>query len=180
MIKSGFTLAEVLITLGIIGVVAALTMPTFTAKTQTAKTGPALAKASTVFAESMKAMFAYFDADSISNMELCDNGELVCSNDYKHTMFIGGAPAHNEPSTKRLWKTMENFMNGSVIQCNSSIGNCPSNSIFFQNNGWAFQSADGTIYQFYGFGKANTYNLNSSPNKPYSEENADTTEQMIT
>lgn len=43
MIK-GFTLAEVLITLGIIGVVAALTAPALVQNAGTAKIGPTLAK----------------------------------------------------------------------------------------------------------------------------------------
>ena len=45
--KKGFTLAEVLITLGIIGVVAALTAPALIQNTGTAKVGPTLAKAVT-------------------------------------------------------------------------------------------------------------------------------------
>ena len=44
MKKSGFTLAEVLITLGIIGVVAALTAPALVQNAGTAKIGPTLAK----------------------------------------------------------------------------------------------------------------------------------------
>ena len=44
MKKFGFTLAEVLITLGIIGVVAALTTPALIQNTGTAKVGPTLAK----------------------------------------------------------------------------------------------------------------------------------------
>ena len=44
MKKFGFTLAEVLITLGIIGVVAALTAPALTKNTGQAKIGPTLAK----------------------------------------------------------------------------------------------------------------------------------------
>ena len=45
MKKQGFTLAEVLITLGIIGVIAALTAPVLVKNSGTAKVGPALAKA---------------------------------------------------------------------------------------------------------------------------------------
>ena len=44
MKKLGFTLAEVLITLGIVGVVAALTTPALVKNTGTAKIGPALSK----------------------------------------------------------------------------------------------------------------------------------------
>lgn len=42
--KKGFTLAEILVTLGIIGVVAALTVPALTKNTGSAKIGPSLAK----------------------------------------------------------------------------------------------------------------------------------------
>ena len=45
MIKKGFTLTELLITLGIIGVVAALTAPALNINANNAKAGPALAKA---------------------------------------------------------------------------------------------------------------------------------------
>ena len=44
MKKSGFTLAEVLVTLGIIGVVAALTLPVLNTNVQKQKVGPALRK----------------------------------------------------------------------------------------------------------------------------------------
>ena len=43
--KKGFTLAEVLVTLGIIGVVAALTIPSLNANVSQQKIGPALSKA---------------------------------------------------------------------------------------------------------------------------------------
>ena len=44
MLKRGFTLAEVLITIGIIGVVASLSTPAIMRNTQNAKVGPQLAK----------------------------------------------------------------------------------------------------------------------------------------
>ena len=49
MNRQGFTLAEVLITLGIIGVVAALTAPVLVQNTGSAKIGPKLAKAISTF-----------------------------------------------------------------------------------------------------------------------------------
>ena len=45
MKKLGFTLAEVLITLTIVGVIAAMTLPSLTANVQKSQVGPALAKA---------------------------------------------------------------------------------------------------------------------------------------
>lgn len=44
MIKKGFTLAEVLITLGVVGVIAAITLPSLLADTASAQIGPKLAK----------------------------------------------------------------------------------------------------------------------------------------
>ena len=49
MKKHGFTLAEVLITLGIIGVVAALTAPALVQNAGSAQIGPKLAKAVSTF-----------------------------------------------------------------------------------------------------------------------------------
>ena len=54
--KSAFTLAEVLITLGIIGVVAAMTLPSFINKAADAKIGPSLAKAVATFDHATKAL----------------------------------------------------------------------------------------------------------------------------
>ena len=45
MRKTGFTLAEILITLGVIGIVAAITLPGLNSNVNTRKVGPALAKA---------------------------------------------------------------------------------------------------------------------------------------
>ena len=112
MKKTGFTLAEVLITLGIIGVVAALTMPTFTARTQTAKIGPALAKASTAFAESMKMMMTHFEADSLSGMSFCNNGELSCPDANKILTFNATT---TDTTGEMFWSQFANFMSGSEV-----------------------------------------------------------------
>lgn len=65
--KKGFTLAEVLITLGIIGVVAALTLPTLTANTQNAKIGPKLAKAVSSFEQANEALLSAHSIDYLSD-----------------------------------------------------------------------------------------------------------------
>ena len=54
MQKRGFTLAEVLITLGIIGVVSALTAPALSTNTQKAKIGPALARFSSILGSAVQ------------------------------------------------------------------------------------------------------------------------------
>ena len=55
--KKGFTLAEILITLGIVGVVAALTMPALIQDTAGAKTGPTLAKVRNTFEVANESLF---------------------------------------------------------------------------------------------------------------------------
>ena len=77
MKKFGFTLAEVLVTLGIIGVVSALVLPTFTASTQRAKVGPKLAKAVSVFEQATQAVLNDAESDSISGAQVeCRAGTL--------------------------------------------------------------------------------------------------------
>ena len=73
MKKHGFTLAEILITLGIIGVVAALVMPTFVTNTQNAKTGPRLAKAVAMFEQANKAILSDEESDSLAGAGVISN-----------------------------------------------------------------------------------------------------------
>ena len=57
--KDGFTLAEILITLGIVGVVAAMTVPRLMNNTSTSQIGPKLAKAAAAFEQANQAMPLY-------------------------------------------------------------------------------------------------------------------------
>jgi prepilin-type N-terminal cleavage/methylation domain-containing protein len=66
MKKSGFTLAEILITLTIIGVVSALVLPTFTSSIQKQKIGPKLAKAVAVFEQAAQSVLDDTQSDAIS------------------------------------------------------------------------------------------------------------------
>ena len=75
MKKSGFTLAEVLITLGIVGVVSALVLPTFTTRMQTAKVGPRLAKAVAGFEQANIAILDDAQADALTSVAI-NNGVL--------------------------------------------------------------------------------------------------------
>ena len=67
MKKSGFTLAEVLITLGVIGVVAALTLPTLMPDTTGAQVGPKLAKAVSMFEQANKALLNDNSVETLSD-----------------------------------------------------------------------------------------------------------------
>lgn len=74
MFKKGFTLAEVLITLGIVGVIAAITLPTLTQSTTTAQIGPKLAKAASAFEQANKALLDAYDVDRFSDTNLSSGG----------------------------------------------------------------------------------------------------------
>lgn len=67
MKKYGFTLAEVLITLGIIGVIAAVTLPTLNANTAMASIGPKLGKAVSVFEQANQALLADMSVDALTD-----------------------------------------------------------------------------------------------------------------
>ena len=69
MKKNGFTLAEVLITLGIVGVISAMVIPTFTTRMQTAKIGPKLAKAKAAFEQATIAILDDAQSDSLSGVQ---------------------------------------------------------------------------------------------------------------
>ena len=67
MKKNGFTLAEVLITLGVVGVISAIVMPTFVSRTQTSKIGPKLSKAVAVFEQAAQAVLNDAGSDSLNS-----------------------------------------------------------------------------------------------------------------
>ena len=58
MKRFGFTLAEILITLSIVGVVAAMTIPSLTANMTNRKIGPTLAKSVSTYEQAAEAMLA--------------------------------------------------------------------------------------------------------------------------
>ena len=70
--KKAFTLAEVLITLGIVGVVAALTIPNLNQNTSTAKIGPSLFKAVNTIENGNKNLLAAMGISRISNAGVSD------------------------------------------------------------------------------------------------------------
>ncbi len=70
MKKKGFTLAEVLITLAIIGTVAAITLPALMTDTTSAQIGPKLAKAVSMFEQANEAMLNANSVDTLSDAGL--------------------------------------------------------------------------------------------------------------
>ena len=77
--KKGFTLAELLVTLGIIGVVAAMTLPSFINKAADAKIGPSLAKAVSSFDHANKALLADKEVEAVSEIITLELGQDIFS-----------------------------------------------------------------------------------------------------
>ncbi len=71
MKKLGFTLAEVLITLAIIGVIAAMTLPALTSNVQKSQTGPALAKAVNTLENMNRNALVQYNARNLETVIKC-------------------------------------------------------------------------------------------------------------
>ena len=106
--RNAFTLAEVLITLGIIGVVAALTLPTIITKYQKQETATKLKKVYTILQQAVRA--AEVDNEALKYWEFRDGNNffdtymkshLRVLTDYKNTRF----PTEYAPQCLNLNKT---------------------------------------------------------------------------
>lgn len=75
MKKNGFTLSEVLVVLGIIGVVAALTLPSLMSDTAALQIGPKLAKAVSMFDQANAGVLNDAIADHLADSGLLGNKE---------------------------------------------------------------------------------------------------------
>ena len=73
MKKTGFTLAEVLITFGIIGIVAAVTLPGLNNNVNKSKVGPALAKAVNTLEAANKVALLEYDVTSLDAIDADKN-----------------------------------------------------------------------------------------------------------
>ena len=74
MCKKGFTLAEVLITLGIIGVVAAMTIPNLIANTRSAQYRSGFKKAISTMSQAGRVAQAQYDFDFAGISSVCIDG----------------------------------------------------------------------------------------------------------
>lgn len=73
MKKFGFTLAEILVSVAIVGVMAALTLPTLRTNTTNAQIGPKLAKAVSTFEQANESLLSSMSSDSLSDADLDNN-----------------------------------------------------------------------------------------------------------
>lgn len=78
MKKNGFTLAEVLITLGVIGIVAALTLPLLNQDVASAQIGPKLFKAASSFEQAVQAVLNDQGEDRIDGLTCNSTTGLSC------------------------------------------------------------------------------------------------------
>ena len=121
MKKLGFTLAEVLITLGIVGVVAALTAPALVQNAGSAQIGPKLAKA-------------------VNTIEVATESCLVAEGASKVTAIASGtAPADFGTS---FGEKLSNYMKISEIS-NKSLKGKWEGSVIKAYNGGAYRSESG-------------------------------------
>jgi len=86
MKKLGFTLAEVLITLGIVGVIAAITLPTLMTDTTSAQIGPKLAKAVSMFEQANEALLNANSVDSLTDFGLEVAGGYYPDSEYSNEL----------------------------------------------------------------------------------------------
>lgn len=135
--KSAFTLAEVLITLGIIGVVAAMTIPTLVAKYQEQVTITKVVKIYGILSNAYKLYVAENNAsplyadDIINNLKIhkiCENSNEGCAdNEYK--TINGGKIAFGKDDS---WLTSVNYavlQTGEVLRYNAQYKlSCTSNN----------------------------------------------------
>ena len=122
-----FTLAEVLITLGIIGVIAALTTPALWAQAGRAKIGPEIAKVQTTISEGVQLFLNDNNAEFLS-IAMKKNGieeptitnlfsECLAPNAYKelssaHTGYIRAEQREGAPTTSLKWNGEEGGYGG--------------------------------------------------------------------
>lgn len=104
---NAFTLAEVLITLGIIGVVAAFTMPTLVNKTQTKILETQYKKAISVLNNGYKKMLADNEVFKVSELPLSTCNDIPCfAKEHKKVFNIVSDSSNNEFDTDITYKNI--------------------------------------------------------------------------
>ena len=146
MKKSGFTLAEVLITLTIIGVIAAITLPSLTANVSKSQTGPALAKAINTLENANRMALQQYESINLSKVV-----EHIKATDGKYTDLL------------------ETQISGSVDSSNTSVYTSKDGISFIVTAGPTAMSSQGNLtnkynYQYYNV-LVDTNGYNKKPNE---------------
>ena len=133
--KHGFTLAEVLITLGIIGVVAALSAPSLVQNASSAQVGPKLAKAISTFETANENLLQEASATSIANSGATEgSGDDIQQNYIVNLSKYMKIAYLNEGEGSSKYASMIKNYNGSAIKNpgdNSSNSNSSSSGGLF-------------------------------------------------
>ena len=126
--KHGFTLAEVLITLGIIGVVAALSAPSLVQNASSAQVGPKLAKAISTFETANENLLQEASATRIANSGATEGSGNDIQQNYIVNLSKYMKIAYlNEGEGSSKYASMIKNYNGSAIK-NPGDANSNSNS----------------------------------------------------
>lgn len=133
MKRFGFTLAEVLITLGIIGVISALTLPSLLNDTTAAQVGPKLGKAASMFEQAAQAMLNEQNVDAISESEV----NLRAGDTNSTAAFMEALSNHLRITRYRG----SNYSIGNENALNGLI------ALSIPGRGRAYLSKDGALYQ---------------------------------
>ena len=142
MKKIGFTLAEILITLGVVGIIASLTMPALQTSVQKQSIGPALAKAINTLENANKMLLTQQNARNLT--EVCvdiKNGEDVLE---ANSNYFNCLAFHNV-----IRATRENpFTNDNLrdFNLNDPGANNAANSLPKTDTGTKYTSDDGITY----------------------------------
>ena len=86
--QKGFTLSEVLITMGLLGVIVSLTLPVLKTNTNVAKVGPKLVKGASNFQQANKALLASKNADKLYDAGYFGESELDYGSDLSNFIDI--------------------------------------------------------------------------------------------
>ena len=155
--KKGFTLAEVLITLGIIGVVASLTLPSLVKNTGQAEVGPKLAKFVNTFENGVSNAMRAMQTNLVSEAAISDAKFLELLSNY---IVMTPAPANTTYSTflerdvkdnddsLLLLTQYANLMNQSLINKYGNINQTNIIDSFNSNDGNLYILKDGSLIYY--------------------------------
>ena len=145
--KKGFTLAETLISLAIIGVIAALTLPNLNANVVDAQIGPKLAKAVSTFEQANQAYLNAQEVDAIT--------DAVNFSNTSNSAYVNGLTDHMKASIVDNSETVYKDVSVSVPSGFPLLsGLAKANSI---------QTKDGML--FFVAGKSNSDYTGTAPHK---------------
>lgn len=153
MYKKGFTLSEVLIALGVIGVVAAMTLPTVIVNYQKQQTVIKLKKVYSTVAQAIRS--SEIDNDNLEYWEYT----LSAENFYKKYLknYIKSTEAVSQSMIKQ--RITYRYLNGANdaggLNNNSSYTIKTLDGMFITIDGWASTGSRGIIFDINGFQRPN-------------------------